>query len=340
MCSNVPGRVAPATCEPCKLNSASTVATVFCATCDEFQCNEAHEIYTGMKNHELMKASESRRHLVGLKLCDEHKNDLRFFCEVDNKLCCGMCAFTEHRTCKNVAEIGTYARLLSHDTDTLIDAMCNFFQSTVTSYRSILEKKTKDLLYHVERIPECIDALQANINENLDDILQNVVKEANGVMEKKGMTITERKRKCKMLYSEIQDLLINIDQIIERGTSDQKFITQHKLVEIYEGYLEKVKYLASSIDSLDFKLDLEIGTSKKYLGHLYTFITKEMMTNEEELQGTAIENVASRDLKKSEDDVTVSFYLGIDFLLDGRLIAADNKNKRIRNLYSSIKSSK
>lgn len=246
-------------CETCEKKEIRTNATVYCEMCDEFQCeacSKAHQLYSIMENHTVVKASENRRHLVGLNLCDEHEQEIRFFCEEDDELCCGTCAFLNHRNCATVEDIDVYARMASQSTGHLIGTICEI-QDTAMSRKIQLEEQAKNLQSHVETELGRIDELQTKVDELFGDMLQNVVKNGKEVSEEIKSAVTARQSDCRTLYADIEVLVNIADNVLNKISLESMFIVQNILADIYNMRSAKLKDIRSDMVSFNFDVSFE-----------------------------------------------------------------------------------
>ena len=338
MSFRVPGRSFTELCEPCQKKESKTVATVYCESCDEFQCercSNAHKIYNVMKTHKLMEAYKHTRQLVGLNLCDIHNQEIKFYCEEDDQLCCGTCAFLDHRKCDTVEDIDTYARISSLSTDDLAENLIHL-QNTAIRYQNHIQDQLKDLNSQDEKIEGRIHALQYKVNEMFDTLLQNVVKEGNNVNEEINIAITEKQRKCRTMYAEIEDILKYLDMLASRCTLENMFLAHHKFAELYSMYSKKLEDLSSNTDSFNFEVtfgnklfDASARGSDNDFANIKVLVRRNCQEYTAVPRALSFERMASIELKMKGDEKSIPFYHGMDFLLDGRLIAADNKNKKL-----------
>ncbi|XP_060580983.1 uncharacterized protein LOC132737666 [Ruditapes philippinarum] len=329
----VPGRVEEILCQPCLNKDKHIVADKFCSTCNEYQCTDCsnvHSILPILKSHKLVntkeiKAKQCMFDMKGLDQCDQHHKLLEFFCEDDDQLCCSTCAIVDHRKCHSVVEVQKIAGKFTSQGSSLkgkwqeVKENAEYLVKSIISSKGQVQLDAKEIhgtIRHMrDRVIEMFEDLEASIVEKVEDF--------------KTETIAEFDKKQTKNEGYVVDATQNLEiikNVYKNGTSVQQFIVEKKMQEDAKNLVTKVNAECQNLETviISFEFDDTLNVSLLPLsGYVPGKLTLKL-----EAKKMKLTPVISIDLKQNEDEAEKPLCTGFDFLLDGRLVAVDNKNKK------------
>ncbi|XP_053392209.1 uncharacterized protein LOC128554897 [Mercenaria mercenaria] len=340
----VPGRTEQILCQPCSNKEKQTVAGVFCSTCDEFQCTECSNVHTThafLRNHKLVNAKEVKTKQVafdmkGLDQCDQHHKVLEFFCEDENQLCCSTCAIVDHRKCHSVVEIQKIAERSASASSKLkvkLQEVREKAEKIVKNTKSSKEKLNQD----VKELSLKIRRMRDDVMKLFDDLEVSVAKDAESFKTETVNKLTKKQSDSEKHIADATKFLETIDNIHQNVTPSQKFILEQRMKKQVDELSSNVDKECQRLETVTISFDFD-NTMKLPLLPISDYVpgqltlkysvpeaAKPIKTVEPIVKLT---NITSIDLKQTGDDVKEPLYSGLDFLLDGRVVTVDNKNKK------------
>ncbi|XP_060564350.1 uncharacterized protein LOC132723610 [Ruditapes philippinarum] len=343
--SEVSGRVKAIMCQPCFNYDKQTKAEKFCPTCNEFQCldcSKVHYTHAFLKSHKLVNANEAKTKqgsfdMKGLDQCDQHQKVLEFFCEDENQLCCSTCAFLYHRKCHSVVEILKVTGRSTNTKSTLKVKMEEVRQKAYKIVDSIVSSKEK-LDEDAKEIPVKIRRMRDDVMKMFDELEVSVVKDVQSFRKETLEKLSIKQSQNEKYLADIKACLKTIDGVYQKGSLVQQFIVEQKMKNdvnvLHTNVDAECHDLKTVTVSFDFDETLKLPplSVTDYIPGQLTlkFCLSEVASTIVPVNKAMILTpVKSIDLKQKEDDVKEPLYSGIDFLPDGRLVAVDNKNKKL-----------
>ncbi|XP_053409257.1 uncharacterized protein LOC128559971 [Mercenaria mercenaria] len=336
----VPGKGLKKFCQPCSAKDEDeNEATVFCTTCNEFQCEECskvHMIFSFMKNHDLLDANEAHKGLDvydmnGLDRCSKHEKRVKYFCKDDEKLCCTTCAITEHRKCDTVDEIkGIEVEPGSINTLKVNVNILKERNEAAAEYwinsNQHIEEQTKNLLNDLQ-------SLKTSINIKFDNFEKEIKQQSASISEEKEFENSDNSKQCEDIVAVLTQDLKKLDAVIRVGTQEQQFIVQQRVQESLETMEERSTMEFSKLESI--VLSLEFNQMFESLTELYDKlgslkVNPSDRTIDEIVDGkpSELKMIASVEVKQRSGDTQKPLYRGMDFLQDDRLVVADFENQK------------
>ncbi|XP_060585807.1 zinc-binding protein A33-like [Ruditapes philippinarum] len=343
--NEVSGRVKGIMCQPCFNNNKQTTADKFCPTCNEFQCldcSKVHYTHAFLKSHKLVNANESKTKqgsfdMKGLDQCDQHQKVLEFFCEDENQLCCSTCAIVGHRKCHSVVEILKVAGRSTNTKSTLKVKMEEVRQKAYKIVDSIVSSKEK-LDEDAKEIPVKIRQMRDEVMKMFDELEVSVVKDVQSFRKETLDKLTIKQSQNEKYLADITAYLETIDDVYQNGSLAQQFIVEQKMkndVDVLHTNVDAechdLKTVTVSFD-FDETLKLPPLSVTDYIPGQLTLkscLSEVASTISPVNKAMILTPIKSIDLKQKKDDDKEPYYTGIDFLPDGRLVAVDNKNKKL-----------
>ncbi|XP_052783077.1 uncharacterized protein LOC128219308 [Mya arenaria] len=348
-------------CEPCRRRDRSEVASLFCNTCKVYLCEDCcvgHKVHmTNVDEHHIVAAHEDcvkpDVDMKGLDQCCEHKRVFMFHCEDHEDLCCEMCAFSRHRRCDNIHEIAKVAKNLKDDERDKIRA-------SIVTASDVIKKCKEDQLNNVSRIEEIvkeIDTYKEDLLTKIEKAKARIVSEMTNHNSQENGRLNTRRTAAENLKKELNTHLAMSDSVREIGTETEIFILNHILKRMQDKAAQTLNTLLKNdytvkvglqinenilkIKTTDvalFSLD-KTGEPKKQLNGDDVIKTAKSSTEKHTKQQrqVSLELLEIMELVKTGDDKKEPFVTGLDFLLDGRIVAVDSFNCKCFILSETLK---
>ncbi|XP_053391452.1 uncharacterized protein LOC128554228 [Mercenaria mercenaria] len=247
--------------------------------------------------------------------CDQHKERISFFCETENTLCCHVCKKEQHEKCKGIQPVS----------EEILEWKCNpalEIQRLQTEARLLgnwissvekVHKKGEDILLVK------FDARRKTFQEHTEKKEKLLKRKAKLVRDMTSIEIEGNRSHC-------EDFIVKTEQaklsLINMAQSDKKTenviakLTLQKFVNDLNSFSD-ISLPSFNFDSLEFDWKFD-----------HTEWTKILKTVSPEQSPVQLCLISSTETKSTKDDEKEPFYSGIDYLLDGRLVAVDNNNRK------------
>ncbi|XP_053388867.1 uncharacterized protein LOC128551934 [Mercenaria mercenaria] len=208
-------------CDPCLTISQHVGSHGFCVECQEYLCRncfECHKRTKASRNHQLLVKDNVSKHVITsidseeyTEKCSVHKKEIiKFFCPTHEALGCNDCIILDHRTCKIdyipdiCADIG--------DSEEYMDIMKKLNEEM---------KEAEDVLKKADEMDKEIDNCHAvvikeilifrkEINERLDQLQQDIQKDADKKISNDKKIIQKVVDECTSISTEIKNLLSSL----------------------------------------------------------------------------------------------------------------------------------
>lgn len=331
-------------CRPCLKKDKKMVASVFCKTCNEFQCAECsslHSVFSFMENHKLVKASEAgssirQCDMKGLDKCSKHWKLFEFFCEDESLLCCSSCAIVYHRKCQSVVEIQSIDKETNLESSNTRDKLLNIKANAEMIVKETQEAE-KQIVRDVNEITLKIKRMRYKAIKMFDDLEISVNERAALLRKETGQKLTEKQMFCEQLITEVTHYLDTLNEVYQNGTPSQQFIAEQKLKTQIDELRTKIEETCQDLETVSVSFDFDETLMlpplpiEEYTPGQLTLKYSEMDTVKSVADKDSIlnlEKITSIDLKHINDETEEPLYTGLDFLSDCRLVTVDNRNEK------------
>lgn len=320
----------------------------YCKNSQYKRYSKAHEELNDNSENYVVNGSQNKKYrkpkvdMKGLDICEKHRENLKFFCADHEILCCGTCAFSEHRSCKEVNEISTQVFKANINSESLKETLSEV--KTLASNILAFVKESTDAGAASSRL----EPLLAMV----DDIKKQLVKSCNDLKTE----ITEKFMKAQASINKEndgqetanQDIVNKVEMynsiltsVLNNGSDEQKFIAMHLISEEIAGYHNSLLEQNDKLYKLDFSLEYSQSLTDLLRGRddLASLVISKVNFDPEqppEEKPMELILVASEDVIQGTDDVNEPFYPGMDFFPDGRLAVVDYWNLRLNIMDDSL----
>ena len=221
----------------CSLKKHAGINAIsYCQECDKYMCNKCQSHHDEiMEDHHKYNLKDLGNIFTGICKEPNHKNELEFFCEDHNQLCCSSCiskikdkGYGQHSECK----VCTIEKIKGDKKEVLAQNI------------KILEKYLKEIENSLNELKKIIDKVNANKQE-LKLKISKIFTQIRNI-------INQRE----------DELLLKVDNIFKNRYVDDDFINKNKnLSNKIKKSLEKGKLINNEWDNSNIKLNSIINDS-------------------------------------------------------------------------------
>ena len=318
-------------CDACKMIGERNVAVVYCKTCKQYQCdmcNGTHKRIAALKGHIVVDVNDKAAGIVafdmqGIDKCGKHDKKLKFYCKVDDKLCCSKCV-SSHLNCGDVVDIDTFTNLNNDNMEQLRTGLQDHLTKASTVLSTIPRLPT-DLRTNQENALQEIDKIKENIMQLFDTFKAEFKSSTDKAIADICQTLDSELTICKQLDENMRRVDTFLNAVAKQGTPAQVFSAIHV-------YNTQVDQLFTKFEQSQSQL-FTLNTNLKFHEQILQFVemTEKIATLSVEKIGVftrmELRCVASVDFKASATE-SEPLYSGIDFHADGRILAVDNCNDK------------
>ncbi|XP_052065987.1 uncharacterized protein LOC127705683 [Mytilus californianus] len=237
-------------CGVCDLRHTNKPAIVWCTECDEglcTECQEHHSLSKGTKNHRVILITEYLKLpsdvLKISQYCSKHNKQFQIYCRKHESPCCSKCTVESHNECRDIVDLHDVIQNTKAS-----NALCEIEETFV----EVAENLNKIRLYHKKNLSTFIDSrkeieneitkIRLKINNHLDELQKDFIKQLYAVEEKEKSKICQLLSSLEKTQKEIADYQANIANIKHHATDLQMFLS---LRQIEEDVYSKDKLLQS-----------------------------------------------------------------------------------------------
>ena len=318
-------------CEACKEVGETNVAVIYCKTCIQYQCdmcNGTHKRIAALKGHTVVDVNDQTAGIAafdmqGIDKCGKHDKKLKFYCKVDDKLCCSKCV-SSHLNCGDVVDIDTFTNLNNDNMEQLRTGLQDHLTKASTVLSTIPRLPT-DLRTNQENALQEIDKIKENIMQLFDTFKAEFKSSTDKAIADICQTLDSELTICKQLDENMRRVDTFLNAVAKQGTPAQVFSAIHVYNTQVDQFFTKFEQSQSQL----FTLNTNLKFHEKILQ--FVEMTEKIATLSVEKIGVftrmELRCVASVDLKASATE-SQPLYSGIDFHADGRILAVDNCNDK------------
>ncbi|XP_052791567.1 uncharacterized protein LOC128225698 [Mya arenaria] len=268
--------------------------------------------------------------MTGLDACENHRKLFEIYCKDHDKLCCSLCAIEFHKSCKEVKAIDKYVRDVNFEpSDLLVEMMA------ACSTAAALQKRYKHSRESIERnkkeIPEVMKKIQECTTTHINNMQTEVMAEAFKEKSKFLGELEEKQKICDKMLQELDELLQAFKKVVESGSVEMIFIAYHKIQTVLKQFEKETKKIDSELFDVDVCLQFDDQLST-LLNTTDDFVTVHIDKSISEggplpvIRPLKQTHILTSDAKQDAGLKGSASYVAMDFLRDGKLIAAESIN--------------
>jgi len=352
-------------CSPCVSEGKTQPASVYCATCGQYQCRECanvHSVYQFMSGHDIKPLQHRRQapqtkgyssetnvslktyaNVDELRLCHLHGKTLDVYCCRHIEMCCSICIVEDHRQCPDKRGLEEYAK------QTKIDY--GVFHNKVLALRDTLHKTTENIKRCGTALDGKMDNLRKHLNATKTRIDKNVVlyeKLIVGQMQEarnkafktepdiKGVPVATIQTRC-------QETFLRYKSISQRGTMSECFkayVHFHNDVDSNCSDLKEANaYVADVTVAMSHTLQACLCDKKAFLVSFKTRVPcngDSIGCDTEVTKPLLMEYIKHAELGQIINTQEAVRLAGVAFLPDDTIVAVDENNKLVMLLTTSL----
>ncbi|XP_063418813.1 uncharacterized protein LOC134701602 [Mytilus trossulus] len=254
-------------CGVCDQRHINKPSTIWCTECDEglcTECQEHHSLSKGTRNHKVTPIIEYTQLPADvLKIsqsCSKHNQKFQIYCQRHECPCCSKCIVESHKECHDIVNLDDV--ILNSKTSNALFEIEETLVEVVENIKQIREHQQDNLSTLKERrkeIEEEIEKTRIKINNRLDKLQKDLIKQLNAYKDKENSKIRQLISSLEQKEKEVADCQRNIRNIKQHGTHLQMFLS---MKPIQEDISSKEKFLHSLFqgedlnqNSLEYKIN-------------------------------------------------------------------------------------
>ena len=175
----------------CSLKKHSNLAAVsYCKECKKYFCNKCQNYHSELfENHNLFNLAQHKDEIfTGLCTKENHNNELQFYCENHNELCCSSCLCKikelgngQHKDCDVVGleKIKIKKKNKLKENIQILENLSITIEKSLEELNQIIEKINQKKEVIIIEIQKFFTKIRNKLNEREDEILLEIDKRFN-----------------------------------------------------------------------------------------------------------------------------------------------------------------
>lgn len=249
--------VEPATlCGPCDRSHKSANAVKYCTDCDEGLCEMCESSHAAIKvtqSHFLMDISIFRRMKCYVnKQCKKHSGyKLKFYCKIDDCLCCRNCIESFHETCGaeiitlELAAKGIKNSSMYHNVLTDINSLSSFVQHVIDN-RIKCKEKIEGVSSNVRG---ALDKLKEQLDLDFKKFEKKCLKKVDKIRKNQLPTFYDEIKNFSQRKQQLLEMLDHVQVMSDHGSDEHMFIVLEVLKDKTLEQVGNVEQLTNSLDN-------------------------------------------------------------------------------------------
>ncbi|CAG2241891.1 unnamed protein product [Mytilus edulis] len=223
-------------CGVCELRHITKPSIVWCSECDEglcTECQEHHSLSKGTRNHKVITITEYTKLPADVLMisqnCSKHVKKYQFYCQKHECPCCSKCIVEKHNECRDIVKLDDVIHNVK-----ISNAICEIEETLVEVAENLqkIRQHQQDNLTTLKEsrkeIEKEIKMTRIKINNHLDKLQEDLMKQLYAVEEKENSKICQLLSSLEKKEKEIADCQRNIINIKQHATDLQVFLSLKK----------------------------------------------------------------------------------------------------------------
>ncbi|XP_053403123.1 tripartite motif-containing protein 29-like [Mercenaria mercenaria] len=177
--------------------------------------------------------------------CVNHQGEtLNYYCETHDIVACTLCIFQEHRNCTDICTVVKKADKIK-DSASYKELCMKLTEAGERIGKQIKEAKLKMKISEnsTEEAVSSIDKFQKELNEKIDSLRNQMVKESEDLQNGVRLKMNEVEEKAKRAKGELEDLQNDIQFLEEANLHSQLFIAANKASKQHKGLEDALRQM-------------------------------------------------------------------------------------------------
>ncbi|XP_052221134.1 uncharacterized protein LOC127837789 isoform X1 [Dreissena polymorpha] len=330
-------------CSVCEEDGIHNEGLFHCKICFKTYCDECVKMHKKLlKDHAVSAKSDGESWYVAnkvddtIELCEEHTTEkLTMFCEDHEQLLCHLCLLLKHRQCSKVFTLAEQAK--SNSQRIPLVQVTKGIEKSQKRLKDMVDRgkdNIKSLKASYEQICEEILDERRQINENLDRLQQNTIRELQSIHERLNNSIEDDTKRCLECISKLKIYGAKLkDNILPERT----FITLRKCIAQTAAADSLLKSMIKN-DGTDIKFqpNRELIQCHADCTDLGKIIIGDPQHNVDPNKIFSIEDKSEYNVRTATDKLSCAI-TGIFTTSNGDLVIADFNNKCVKLLNQAYK---
>ena len=335
-------------CGPCNYEGTEIEAEMFCDDCKELLCRncaDSHKKYKQFRNHTVVPVAQAPKdeatgYTPSIVICDCNQNlEGTEYCEYHCDVVCQTCASTKHQNCKTQAISQRFG-----DEKAKLSSVMQKADAVKTNIETCLQKRNDDLqklLSVKETCTKEIQSFRRTLNQHLDLLEQNVLKEMENLESRERKEIERHISSCSAIQHMLQTDIQLLENAKKSSLSEYMFVAHTKVSVHLEGYGRLLHEIGQETKTLTilFERNKQLADLQINITNLGTLTTGDSQghKSQRKLFPKLEVQTSSQVDTESPEDIHTPQITGCDIMQDGSIIVCDKTNKKVKLLDRSFK---
>ncbi|XP_071150328.1 uncharacterized protein [Mytilus edulis] len=243
-------------CGPCLFDDVTKDAGRWCTNCEEGLCRECENVHRKGKttrNHKVITIDDYRKieHVSISQICEQHGENLEWFCKSHDEVLCVVCVPSKHKTCSDVIPIS--ANSANSGQSSALNDLEETIEGTLRNVQQCIknrESATKEIEKQELEVRIIVLDTRTKINVHLDKLEENLLNE-----------LRSKSCICKSKYKNILEKLKSTEEMLTKFREQSIHIKQFSSdIQVFLGTRQINKQILDEIKTIN----TELGVSKNY----------------------------------------------------------------------------
>ncbi|KAH3792534.1 hypothetical protein DPMN_146031 [Dreissena polymorpha] len=324
-------------CSVCAEDSVYKEGLFYCQKCSKSFCNECVLMHNRiLKDHSVSANGKCDNWSVNkkvddtLELCEEHATEkLTMFCEDHEKLLCQLCLFhNNHRQCSHVVLLSDKCKSSTQHMNVAdIASKIEQCQKRLTETMIRSEQNKKSLQKSYETILKEILDFRRQINDTLDRLQQQTVKELDKLYSSLTYSLDTELKTCVTFISKLK-----IHTTKSKRSPEQEFILNRKYIDqtvSAELFLQK-----APTSDIEFQHNTDLETCLAACTDLGKITNRVGVVSHKQVDPNEVIRIKKKSTfhVRSNTDKEICTITGICEMANGNLVISDFNNRCVKLL--------
>ncbi|XP_033733137.1 uncharacterized protein LOC117322376 [Pecten maximus] len=332
-------------CKPCQKKGNTTSAQFWCEYNKTFFCKQCKEEHHDMVHSDcdIVNMTEFNRFQIrqenSTTRCDKHNEKSDCYCQNHKCFGCSKCIYVDHRRCEDVSTIEEYCHGLENTSR--LDQRLRYLQQGADTMETLIKNfflQLQSVTVDKDAVLKSIDELQERINKCVEQIKKKVTEDLISEFKKEQENFKVSSQKCERLMTVLQGTLASSVTAAQNNDHRATILLyqrgQAELESCRDLVVEIMKSFSTTMFEHDFKFDVSAMCAALSLGKV---VVRKQHRNVPGCLDAFLRPFPTREIKqirktyiRCPSDSSPCFVVGLVCLPDGRVVAGDYNNKKIK----------
>ena len=257
-------------CSHCLSCEKTVSANKFCWSCQKYYCgscsetlhafavNQGHTIIDCLENGDTGKFEDDLQLLNKFVTCTEHpKEFVTFYCQDEQKFCCGTCSMDFHKSCKYVKPIANFSEqssipTLSANVLDVTDKLLKHIDSVIEA----VEGNNDDNKTKAEQLGVKFEEMKQKVIKLLDTMESNLNDERKAAVKNAAVRNQDEIDDLEYLKQKLKTVPRLLEQVAKFTSVDQAFVCVHEIEHMMEDIEKQIIHKGSVVKTNGIELKI------------------------------------------------------------------------------------